>query len=88
MRERDQTPTPDDIIQPVTPGVGGGQVIVPKTDTVESVGPHVQGEDPGSEEDRDSPEGDADLLGSGSSPEFQHLRKPPPLPDAKPGANS
>jgi hypothetical protein len=79
MRERDRDQSPEEIVEPLSPGVGGGQVVIPKTDQLDDVGPHVKGEDPGSEDDRDSPEADDDLFDSGESPEFEHLRRPPDL---------
>ncbi len=79
MRERDRDQSPEESIEPISTGIGGGRVIVPKTDQYEAVEPHVKGEDPGSEEDRDSPEADDDLFDSGESPEFEHLRQPPDL---------
>ncbi len=85
MREHDESP--EDIVQPIGPVAGGGQVIIPRTDLVADLGPHVKGEAPGSEEDSESFEDDADLLSSGRSPEFEHLRKPPRLP-GKPEAES
>jgi hypothetical protein len=79
MRERDRDQSPEEIVQPLSPGVGGGQVVIPRTEEIDDVKPHVKGEDPGSEEDRDSPEADDDLFDSGESPEFEHLRTPPDL---------
>jgi hypothetical protein len=79
MRERDRDQSPEEIVQPLSPGVGGGQVVIPTTEEFDDVKPRVKGEDPGSEEDRDSPEADDDLFDSGESPEFEHLRRPPDL---------
>lgn len=79
MRERDRDQSPEEIVEPLSPGVGGGQVVVPKTEDVDAVKPHVKGEDVDAEIDRDSPEADDDLLDSGESPEFEHLRRPPDL---------
>lgn len=79
MREPDREQAPEEVFEPISTGIGGGRVIVPKDDLIPEAEPHVQGEDPGSEEDRDSAENDAGLLDAGESPEFEHLRKPPPL---------
>lgn len=86
MRERDHSS--EEIIQPVASGVGGGQVLVPRTEPISDGEPHVKGEVPGSEQDSDGFEGDEDLANSASSAEFEHLRKPPILPDRKPETKS
>ncbi len=90
MREDNRDQSPEELGQPIAAGIGGGQVLIPRSEPESVVEPHVKGGSPLREEnnDHDSYEGDGDLLSPGSSPEFEHLRKPPPLPDRKPGAGS
>jgi len=68
----------DDIFDPVEPGVAGGQVIIPNVDPIPGGPAHMHGGMEVDEEDHESFEDDENLLNPGSSPEFEHLRKPKP----------
>ena len=92
MREDDHDQFTGGLEQPIAAGIGGGQVLIPRSEPESVVQPHVKAKDgsPLREEnnDHDAYEGDGDLLSPGSSPEFEHLRKPPHLSEEKPGAGS